>query len=320
MGGRAAGCWPPRPAAAPGGRCRLRSHGGARQASACWGRRRCLWMPLEKIRLARRFATGRTPRASSQRSAGTLGAASHACVAVPCRRLPCKARALPSQAEHRVGGAISFQRRPLSACHACLPRRLPAGCRFHSNACRPRLLGVVDSGDVKISGVTLTGAHRNHRPKRRLLHCAALQDASQDHSAPCRPHLLGLPRVSERASGHQRCHHPRRPRHPQQRWWVADSSWLLLRLQLSLPLTLSSCRGAAAAPPLAAPLSAARPAHCCTHRPALARHAFAHAGIDVDGSRYVTIRGVDIDTADDAICVKTTGKWPTAHVIVTGSK
>ncbi|PRW44625.1 pectin lyase [Chlorella sorokiniana] len=43
-------------------------------------------------------------------------------------------------------------------------------------------------------------------------------------------------------------------------------------------------------------------------------------GIDVDGSRYVTIRNVDIDTADDAIAVKTTGKWPTSHVAVSNSK
>lgn len=40
----------------------------------------------------------------------------------------------------------------------------------------------------------------------------------------------------------------------------------------------------------------------------------------MDGSRYVTIRNVDIDTADDAIAVKTTGKWPTSHITVTGTK
>lgn len=44
------------------------------------------------------------------------------------------------------------------------------------------------------------------------------------------------------------------------------------------------------------------------------------SGIDVDGSRYVTIRNVDVDTAGDAIAVKATGKWPTSHITVTGSK
>ncbi|KAI7845668.1 hypothetical protein COHA_000782 [Chlorella ohadii] len=101
----------------------------------------------------------------------------------------------------------------------------------NSDECRPRLLGVLDSGDVKISGITLTD------PVYWALHV-----------------------------------------------------WRGVRVVID-GVTIRGDRGIPNTD-----------------------------GIDVDGSRYVTIRNVDIDTADDAIAVKATGKWPTSHVTVTGSK
>eukprot|EP00892_Ulva_mutabilis_P000389 jgi/Ulvmu1/10350/UM061_0033.1 len=43
-------------------------------------------------------------------------------------------------------------------------------------------------------------------------------------------------------------------------------------------------------------------------------------GIDVDSSEHVKVTNIDVDTADDALCIKTTEPGrPTAHVTVTGA-
>ena len=259
--------------------------------------------------------------------------------AVPRCSLPRKARAPPPRPEHQAGrGApVSHLQSPIKVPRF---RSVTPASRPRAAACRPRLLGVVDSGDIKISGITLTGATRQTQ-WRCLLRGAALQRSlqwlfpSNGKASPidppswlCRPGVLGVPCVSERASGHQRGHHPRRPRHPQQRWSVAGSSCYLLRRGPAC----RSCSDAAPAPPrrkqacscqqqgmahllLRLPTSSRR-----TSRPPSPIRPACGAGIDVDGSRYVTIRDVDIDTADDAICIKSTGKWPTAHVTVTGGR
>ena len=44
-------------------------------------------------------------------------------------------------------------------------------------------------------------------------------------------------------------------------------------------------------------------------------------GIDVDSSEHVFVRNVDINTSDDAICIKTTQAGvPTRHVLVSGGR
>lgn len=54
------------------------------------------------------------------------------------------------------------------------------------------------------------------------------------------------------------------------------------------------------------------PMHCCS-----SMLCPAGAGIDIDGSRHVGLRDVEVDTADDAICLKTTTPgWPLEHVTV----
>lgn len=154
--------------------------------------------------------------------------------------------------------------------------------------CSPRLLGVLDSGDVKISGITLTDpvywALHVWRGVRVVIDGVTIRGDR------------GIPNTDGGCwSG------------------VLNSDQLSSRLHARVRLSAS--------------------AGCRTQRnrrllelPAGGRFRQRHnqtellAGIDVDGSRYVTIRNVDIDTADDAIAVKATGKWPTSHVTVTGSK
>lgn len=94
--------------------------------------------------------------------------------------------------------------------------------------CRPRLVGVVDSEGVSISGVRMAGERVRWSAegwgqslsvvlcRARLPPASSLALPSPPSLVPCRPHLLGAARAALHPRAHLRCVDQRRLGHPQQ--------------------------------------------------------------------------------------------------------
>lgn len=125
-------------------------------------------------------------------------------------------------------------------------------------------------------------------------------------SAPyCRPRLLVPARPAEQPRAHRGGDDPRRLGHPKQRRWACCGCF---GFRGELTGGIMHRPGACAPPVMQGAPARAAP----TSDPSPPR-----TGIDVDGSRHVSISAADVDTADDAICLKATSPGhPLLHVVV----
>ena len=213
---------------------------------------------------------------------------------------------------------------PRNACPASAMQAAAATpAHTTQHACRrPRLVGVLDSGRVNISGVTLTGepaAGRLQNPTclKRLAHatCWSLLAAAAASCPPAR-----LPAAADPVYW---CLHVLRSQH-------ISIDGIIIRGDWGVPNNDGTLTPAACLRPASMPACIYGMCRCCTHptpgsqagtlagrSPVCLLPAALHAGIDVDSSSHVSISHADVDTADDAICLKTTSPGhPLEHVTV----